>query len=314
MLNQPPLGAIVGEWQDANTLVIDLGRPSAPNAYTGVVEVSDATLRFLSEADEAPVSDAWNFTLLHGGDFEPQEPLAGATAALDKRAKRDAEWLLTNVANWTFDSTNDGSGITKDGSYFASDNRIGTRGHSAFLFKTSSSGGLGPISRTLAIPESGEYALAFDYTSRHNAGTTYPVQIVVSLDGTELGTCGGAKKYDSWQTQVVELGTLAAGEHTLSFSIPSVNDTGVLLDNVRLGVPSEPAPAAVFPADLLKALTVKVSQDTSLELKGDFRLQVRAFYRDGGHWIGEAIATSPEGGEGVLVSRPFPFIIRITGG
>ena len=313
VLSQPPLGEVVGEWTDANTLVIDLGKPSAPNTYTGVVEVSDATLRFLSEADEAPVSDSWRFSLVPGGDFEPLEVLSGATtAALDKRAKRDAAWLAANVPDWTFDNSNDGSGLTKDGSYFASDNRIGARGHAAFLFKTSNSGGLGPVSQPFTVPEGGgDYALAFDWTSRYNAGTTYPVQIVVSLDGVALGTYGGAQKYDSWQTQVVELGTLAAGQHTLAFSIPNVNNTGVLIDNVKLGVPAEPATAAQFPADLLKALTVKVTQETNLELLGDFRLQVRAFYRDGAHWIGEVVATLPDGGDGVLVSKPFPFVIRL---
>ncbi|MBR1870440.1 MAG: FAD-dependent oxidoreductase [Kiritimatiellae bacterium] len=308
-LNEKPLGKIVGEWKDANTLEIYLGKPSDANYYSGTIEVSDATLRFVADADEE-VDAGWIYSPVPNGSFEPLAPLTGAQANLDKRGNRDAAWLAENVPDWTFGKA-DTVGLTTDGSYFASDNRIGARGHAAFLFKTSSSGNPGTISQTLTVPEGGgEYALAYDFVSRYY-GKTFTAQVVTLLDGKEVDCFPGnaSTKYDSWQTRTVELGMLDAGEHEIGFTIPSVNDMGVLIDNVSIGVPEEAAPKAEFPKDLLAGLTLKISSATNLVLQGDFNLQVLKFYRDGGRVLGEILATDEGGGS--LFTKRIPFEVRI---
>lgn len=306
-LDRADIGRIVGVWKDANTVELNLGSPAEPVSWAGTLEVSDATLRFIATSDAVESGD-WSFALLEGGDFEPVAPLAGSGAAeLDKRAKRDAEWLAANVPAWRFDSANNGSGITVDRGYFASDSRIGEGNHAAFLFNSS---GNGVISHGLTLEAEAECAVMFDIMSACYNGTEYNAAISVSVDGNCVTNLAAAK-ISSWSSSQIDLGVLAAGKHTLSLTLGAGSNIRALVDNVRLGKRVQNHESAEFPPDLLKQLKLKLGEATNVVLDGDFRLEIGSLHRDGRRIYGELRSTSPGGGEGVLFARPVSFMITI---
>ena len=281
-----------GVWTDAETYTVDLGSPAAPATLAGTVALDEATLRVVARGSDAQPGEV-DYKLLPEGDFEPSTtplPLTpGSTdkGQYDRRAKSHAAYFTANFSVWTFDKTNDGSGITTDGGYFASTypevnsiikrpDGLGGR-HAAFLFLKDGKCGL--VSQTFTVPEGGaEVWTKYDVCSRYD-GKYYLVAHSVLVDDqvvndSFVGNSDNGTKQAGWTTREVCLGTLSAGEHTLAFSNKKDSNVGVLIDNVHMGVRRLEPVVEEFPENQFVALDFDLGRNVTLDFRGTFDIHV----------------------------------------
>ncbi|MGN0852602.1 MAG: FAD-dependent oxidoreductase [Kiritimatiellia bacterium] len=276
------------------TLALDLPLSEAQR-LNGSLVLDGATLAVATvQTQQAP-------ELIPGGSFEPTpealpEPGTSNTSALDKRGSRDAAWLKANVADWTFDAS-DNVGVARNGSYFTSAVRDGVT--CAFLRNAS-----GKIRRTFTVAQAARYTLVFDWRSRFYNNTLYKAQIQVLCDGAVVHTTE-VSQADDWVETTVDLGLLEPGEHVFAFG--SVVDGGdALLDVVRLGYTATP-----LQADLERMVSPELVLDlrngAKVELDFEGRLSAAELRVDGAKRYGLFSAeTYPDlfSGTGSIFCKP----------
>lgn len=285
VLALPQIATPVGTWTDADTLELNLGKPSEPAALSGVVSLADATLKITAGSDAV---DA-NYVLMPEGDFEPStQSLPADKAGLsgqgtsDRRALRDPEYFAANYSYWVFDPASNGNGVTVDGGYFTptyGESSIRLHGennkHAAFLFLTG--GQVGTISQTFTVPKDGtKVAIKYDVESRYFSNTSYIAKHYVLLDGIEIDTYpeSDSGKINGWLTREVDLGTLTAGEHTIAFKNGTKANTGLLIDNVMMSMVSPSTADGKFPKDAFTDLSFDLGADVTCLFEGDFTARV----------------------------------------
>lgn len=149
---------------------------------------------------------------------------------------------------WTFFGSVDGvsgAGIAANGSNFNvtgatngnNDNgATSTEGQAAFLQKGDGTLSGGSFSQTLTLP-AGSWVLFFSLEGRPPVdGTQGPNGVNVFLDGIQVGGTLFPANVDLFNDTNVDLGTLAAGSHTIAFAGNDVlgGDRTTFVDNVSL--------------------------------------------------------------------------------
>ena len=308
VLATPRLGEVSGRWVDENTLEINVGSPQNPVTWAGTVAMSNGTLRIATKPSD--VINGYKFALLPEGDFTPEEKFYyddKTTNNNEKRSTTATAFFAHNLTTWSF-KTSEGLGICIDGSWYSWDNRIGADDdHEAYVAFLNSMRA-GPLEKTLAVDGSATgYQLKFDYISICGSSGSKNVSLIVSLDGKEVLTLAEGK-VDEWQSQIVELGALSAGEHILAFTTSASTSNGTLLDNVMLGTPASPEEQTDYPKNVLSRLRIRMEDGSALNLDGDYTFRIRSFSRDGKRIYGEI---SGDTGDGKLkVIAPLGVIVR----
>lgn len=323
-LAQPPLGQSVGTWSDPDTLVIDLGTPLKPNAQSGTVSVSDATVKIIGVANSG--EGTVNYELFPQGSFEPTDghPLTESDK-VDGRDKRgNAATSKFPADTWAF-SANNLSGICVDGSYFMNNYGSGAieanlpngGGHAAFL-ACKNKIDQGSISQTFTVTEEAEYKLSFTYGSRYYGSKCYTVQIETELDGQIVNTCPETEAGQNyWSVNEFSLGVLSVGTHTLKFAAAKTeSENWSLMDLVKIGkvIPGEEKLA--FEDSQFRALNFSLGSDVSVELdlRGLDPVNIGSLWKDGSRIKG-AVTSEKDfvTGEGTLLPRdksPARLIVR----
>jgi hypothetical protein len=236
----PQLPADLGTWTGPDTLTIDLGTPDAPNRVSGLVSVSDATVRLVGSA--VPGGGVVDYALIKDGSFEPTNGTDLSTPAdIGNRDKRGSAATALFSSSWNF--ANNAAGIAADGSYFMKvGNPVsvamleGGGKHSGFLARKQD-GSTGSMSNKVTVEEAGDYRLSFYTGSRTYESTTYNMQLVTKVDGTAVDTYPEtASKVTQWTLHEIALNNLSAGEHTITLAAPSdKGELWMMLDLVKFG-------------------------------------------------------------------------------
>jgi len=242
-------------------------------------------------------------TLVAEGDFEPAKPITTGNAGdRDRRAKKNTAYFSEYLTSWIFDSSNDGSGIASDGSYFTMNGQLAANGgdanqHTAYLRKTASVAA-GVISRDITTEHSNtDVTISFDWNTRWaGENNQYWAKIGVLMDGAlvhetdtlqssaqnEPSAC--APSYKAWRRVTVKVSIPDAGVHRLAFTAldPVVDgetkDCEALLDNVSVGTSYALGGKL---GDRLKPVTLNIAAGAKLQLDDGFEGRVGAVYYDG---------------------------------
>ena len=268
----PQLPADLGTWTGPDTLTIDLGTPDAPNRVSGLVSVSDATVRLVGSA--VSDGDVVDYALIKDGSFEPTNGTDLSTPAdIGSRDKRGSDATKLFSGSWNF--ANNAAGIAADGSYFMKvGNPVsvamleGGGKHSGFLARKTD-GSTGSMSNKVTVEEAGDYRLSF-YTGSRTYDSTFNMQVITKLDGTDVDTYPEtAGKVTHWTLHEIALNNLSAGEHTITLAAPSdKGELWMMLDLVKFGKVSHLTGNDDF-GDAFKRLRFDLSDDAKLELALD---------------------------------------------
>lgn len=328
-LAQPQLGVSVGTWTDPDTLVLDLGTPSAPAALSGVVRVVDATVRVTGAPDMSP--GTVEYELIPDGSFEPSTSLAtGNVGDRDKRGS-DATALFQS-ASWVFE--NNAAGIAADGSYFmdsSGDDRAREGNlpesdgglHAGFIAYKTDKKTKGRIHKSISIPEAGEYKLSFYMASRTwtSSGETksYNSCLYTKIDDTVVDTyppSDNVSRVQYWTKREVDLGELTEGDHTLVFGVPpDKGELWTVIDLVKIGKVQTSAEGVAFPKNAFAGLSLDIGEDVQLELDlGEDLMPVRVGgIRIRGKSVAGNVTSALDGvsGTGTLQAMLHPFLIIV---
>jgi hypothetical protein len=280
-LAQAKLGEGIGFWEDADTLVIDLGTPLNPSQIKGTVHIVDGKIE-LRGSKEVIASAPDDYKFIADGSFEPIDgDLSNSSLAVAARDKRGDAATGLFSGSWKF--SKDTAGVAADGSYFMEENMASLRKkdesagkHAAFIARRKDNNKGGVISQTFAIDRKDHYQLAFYMCSRHY-NSYYNAQVIVRLDGKELLVFpqDEPKIVKDWTLIEVPLGLLEAGEHVLEFVSPSDNiERWTMIDLVRIGEMKEEERYDDF-GKRFSDLYLNVGEGGTIELSLDELVPVR---------------------------------------